>query len=146
MIPKYLTILLASALLVFSNIASAQSGTLPTIELKAGMYRIEAELANTPAARQTGLMYRTFMPTNAGMLFVFPEKAIHCFWMRNTKLALTIAFIDDDGKILNLSDMEPETQNNHCPRAPVRFALEMNQKWFAQRALGPGSIITGLPK
>ena len=110
------------------------------------MYRIEAELADTPAARQTGLMYRTFMPTNAGMLFLFPEKAIHCFWMRNTKLPLTIAFIDDDGKIVNLSDMEPETQNNHCPRVPVRFALEMNQKWFAQRALGPGTVITGLPK
>jgi uncharacterized membrane protein (UPF0127 family) len=110
------------------------------------MYRIEAELADTPAARQTGLMYRTFMPTNTGMLFVFPEKAIHCFWMRNTKLPLTIAFIDDDGKIVNLSDMEPETQNNHCPRGPVRFALEMNQKWFTQRALGPGTVITGLPK
>jgi len=126
--------------------ASAQSPSLPIIELKAGMYRVEAELADTPAARQTGLMYRTFMPTNSGMLFVFPEKAIHCFWMRNTKLPLTIAFIDDDGKIVNLSDMEPETQNNHCPRGPVRFALEMNQKWFTQRALGPGTVITGLPK
>ncbi len=146
MIHKYLTILVASALLVFTNATIAQSNALPIIELKAGMHRIEAELADTPAARQTGLMYRSFMPTNAGMLFVFPEKAIHCFWMRNTKLPLTIAFIDDDGKIVNLSDMEPETQINHCPRAPVRFALEMNQKWFAQRALGPGTVITGLPK
>ncbi|MFM8257813.1 MAG: DUF192 domain-containing protein, partial [Polynucleobacter sp.] len=136
MIHKYLTILAASFLLILTENAAAQGPSLPIIELKAGMYRIEAELADTPAARQTGLMYRTFMPTNTGMLFVFPEKAIHCFWMRNTKLPLTIAFIDDDGKIVNLSDMEPETQNNHCPRGPVRFALEMNQKWFAQRALG----------
>jgi len=146
MIHKYLTILAASFLFILTENAAAQGPSLPIIELKAGMYRIEAELADTPAARQTGLMYRTFMPTNTGMLFVFPEKAIHCFWMRNTKLPLTIAFIDDDGKIVNLSDMEPETQNNHCPRGPVRFALEMNQKWFTQRALGPGTVITGLPK
>ncbi|MBM3348419.1 MAG: DUF192 domain-containing protein [Betaproteobacteria bacterium] len=146
MIHKYLTILAASFLFILTENAAAQGPFLPIIELKAGMYRIEAELADTPAARQTGLMYRTFMPTNTGMLFVFPEKAIHCFWMRNTKLPLTIAFIDDDGKIVNLSDMEPETQNNHCPRGPVRFALEMNQKWFTQRALGPGTVITGLPK
>jgi uncharacterized membrane protein (UPF0127 family) len=146
MIHKYLTILAASFLFILTENAAAQGPSLPIIELKAGMYRIEAELADTPAARQTGLMYRTFMPTNTGMLFVFPEKAIHCFWMRNTKLPLTIAFIDDDGKIVNLSDMEPETQNNHCPRGPVRFALEMNQKWFTQRALGAGTVITGLPK
>ncbi len=146
MIHKYLTILAASFLFILTENAAAQGPSLPIIELKAGMYRIEAELADTPAARQTGLMYRTFMPTNTGMLFVFPEKAIHCFWMRNTKLPLTIAFIDDDGKIVNLSDMEPETQNNHCPRGPVRFALEMNQQWFTQRALGPGTVITGLPK
>ena len=146
MIHKYLTILAASFLFILTENAAAQGPSLPIIELKAGMYRIEAELADTPAARQTGLMYRTFMPTNTGMLFVFPDKAIHCFWMRNTKLPLTIAFIDDDGKIVNLSDMEPETQNNHCPRGPVRFALEMNQKWFTQRALGPGTVITGLPK
>ncbi len=146
MIHKYLTILATSFLFILTENAAAQGPSLPIIELKAGMYRIEAELADTPAARQTGLMYRTFMPTNTGMLFVFPEKAIHCFWMRNTKLPLTIAFIDDDGKIVNLSDMEPETQNNHCPRGPVRFALEMNHKWFTQRALGPGTVITGLPK
>lgn len=146
MIRKYLTILAACFLFILTENAAAQGSSLPMIELKAGMYRVEAELADTPAARQTGLMYRTFMPTNTGMLFVFPEKAIHCFWMRNTKLPLTIAFIDDDGKIVNLSDMEPETQNNHCPRGPVRFALEMNQKWFTQRALGPGTVITGLPK
>jgi uncharacterized protein len=143
---KYLTILLASGLLSLAHTSFAQKQKLVVIELKAGMYRIEAELADTPAARQTGLMYRTFLPTNSGMLFVFEEKAIHCFWMRNTKLPLSIAFIDDDGKILNIADMEPETQNNHCPRSSVRYALEMNQKWFAQRAISPGAVIQGLPK
>ncbi len=95
---KYLTILLASCLLSLTHTPFAQNQKLAVIELKAGMYRIEAELADTPAARQTGLMYRTFMPTNSGMLFVFDEKAIHCFWMRNTKLPLSIAFLDDDGR------------------------------------------------
>ena len=143
---KYLTVLVASCLMGLTHASFAQSQKLTVIELKAGMYRIEAELADTPAARQTGLMYRTFMPTNSGMLFVFEEKAIHCFWMRNTKLPLSIAFLDDDGKIVNISDMEPETQNNHCPRSSVRYALEMNQKWFAQRAIGPGTVVQGLPK
>ncbi len=146
MTSKYLTILLALLLFALADLTHAQTAKLPVIELQAGMYRIEAELADTPAARQTGLMYRTYLPTNSGMLFIFPEKAIHCFWMRSTKLPLTIAFIEDDGRIINLSDMEPETQNNHCPKTPIRYALEMNQKWFSQRALAPGTQITGLPK
>jgi uncharacterized membrane protein (UPF0127 family) len=146
MTSKFLTVLVAYCLIGLANNAFAQSNQLTTIELKIGIYRIEAELADTSVARQTGLMYRSFLPTNSGMLFVFEEKGIHCFFMRNTKVALSIAFIDDDGKIVNIADMEPETLNNHCPRSPVRFALEMNQKWFAQRAIGPGTVIQGLPK
>jgi len=146
MTSKFLTVLVAYCLIGLTNNAFAQSNQLTTIELKIGIYRIEAELADTSVARQTGLMYRSFLPTNSGMLFVFEEKGIHCFFMRNTKVALSIAFIDDDGKIVNIADMEPETLNNHCPRSPVRFALEMNQKWFAQRAIGPGTVIQGLPK
>ena len=91
MAKKYLTVLVASCLLSLGHASFAQSQKLAVIELKAGMYRIEAELADTSAARQTGLMYRTFMPTNSGMLFVFEEKAIHCFNMRNTKIPLSIA-------------------------------------------------------
>jgi hypothetical protein len=146
MTSKFLTVLVAYCLIGLANKAFAQSNQLTTIELKIGIYRIEAELADTSVARQTGLMYRSFLPTNSGMLFVIEEKGIHCFFMRNTKVALSIAFIDDDGKIVNIADMEPETLNNHCPRSPVRFALEMNQKWFAQRAIGPGTVIQGLPK
>jgi uncharacterized membrane protein (UPF0127 family) len=146
MTSKFLTVLVAYCLIGLANNAFSQSNQLTTIELKIGIYRIEAELADTSVARQTGLMYRSFLPTNSGMLFVIEEKGIHCFFMRNTKVALSIAFIDDDGKIVNIADMEPETLNNHCPRSPVRFALEMNQKWFAQRAIGPGTVIQGLPK
>jgi uncharacterized membrane protein (UPF0127 family) len=119
---------------------------LPMIELKAGMYRIQAELADNPKAREVGLMNRTSMPTNSGMLFVFEQKAGHCFWMNNTKIPLSIAFIGDDGKIVNIEEMQANTTNNHCPKAAVRYALEMNKQWFSERVIVPGTVVTGLPK
>ena len=119
---------------------------LPTIELKTGIYRIQAELADTPKSREVGLMNRTSMPTNSGMLFVFEQKAGHCFWMNNTKIPLSIAFIADDGKIVNIDEMQAETTNNHCPTAPVRYALEMNKQWFSERVIVPGTVMTGLPR
>ena len=104
MTSKFLTVLVAYCLIGLTNNAFAQSNQLTTIELKIGIYRIEAELADTSVARQTGLMYRSFLPTNSGMLFVIEEKGIHCFFMRNTKVALSIAFIDDDGGAYNQAD------------------------------------------
>ncbi|WP_114639116.1 DUF192 domain-containing protein [Polynucleobacter necessarius] len=139
--------LIALKLLICASFAWAQVNTdLPTIDLKAGIYRIRAELADTPKTREIGLMNRTSMPTNSGMLFVFEQKAGHCFWMNNTKIPLSIAFIADDGKIVNIEEMQAETTNNHCPRAAVRYALEMNKNWFADRTLVPGALIQGLPK
>lgn len=132
---------------LFSATSFAQQNVgLPTIELKAGIYRIQAELADTPKAREIGLMNRTSMPTNSGMLFIFEQKAGHCFWMNNTKIPLSIAFIADDGKIVNIEEMQAETTNNHCPKAAVRYALEMNKQWFSERVIVPGTIIQGLPK
>ncbi|MGN8554261.1 UNVERIFIED_CONTAM: DUF192 domain-containing protein [Microbacterium sp. SLM126] len=110
------------------------------------MFAIQAEVAGTPEARERGLMYRKSMPANAGMLFVFEEKAGHCFWMRNTNLPLSIAFLADDGSIVNIEDMKPQTEDNHCPRAAVRYALEMNKGWFAQKGIKPGAKIGGLPQ
>ncbi len=139
--------LFAPLFLLGSSLSLAQVNTgLPTIELKAGIYRIQAELADTPKAREVGLMNRTSMPTNSGMLFVFEQKAGHCFWMNNTKIPLSISFIADDGKIVNIEEMQANTTNNHCPKAAVRYALEMNKQWFSERVIVPGSVITGLPK
>ena len=139
--------LFAALLFFFSSLVSAQVNTgLPTLELKAGIYRIQAELADTPKSREVGLMNRTSMPTNSGMLFVFEQKAGHCFWMNNTKIPLSIAFIADDGKIVNIEEMLAEPTNNHCPKAAVRYALEMNKQWFAERVIVPGTVIQGLPK
>ncbi len=144
---KRFLIQLITASSFFSVCAFAQVNTgLPTLELKVGVYRIQAELADTPRTREVGLMNRTSMPTNSGMLFVFEQKAGHCFWMNNTKIPLSIAFIADDGKIVNIEEMQAQTTNNHCPQAPVRYALEMNRQWFSERVIVPGMVIYGLPK
>ena len=138
---------IAAVLLLSSSLIFAQVNVgLPTVELKAGIYRIQAELADTPKAREIGLMNRTSMPTNSGMLFIFEQKAGHCFWMNNTKIPLSIAFISDDGKIVNIEEMQAETTNNHCPKAAVRYALEMNKQWFSERVIVPGTVVTGLPR
>jgi len=139
--------LIAVTLPLSSSLAFAQVNIgLPTVELKTGIYRIQAELADTPKAREVGLMNRTSMPTNSGMLFIFEQKAGHCFWMNNTKIPLSIAFIADDGKIVNIEEMQAETTNNHCPKAAIRYALEMNKQWFSERVIVPGSVISGLPR
>jgi uncharacterized membrane protein (UPF0127 family) len=134
------------ALTASLSLAQNINTSLPIIELKAGIYRIQAEVASTQQARQVGLMNRTSMPADSGMLFIFEQKATHCFWMSNTKIPLAIAFLADDGKIVNIEEMQAETLNNHCPKAPVRYALEMNRQWFSQRVIGPGSVIQGLPR
>jgi uncharacterized membrane protein (UPF0127 family) len=141
---RYVFVLLAPICSGYS-LAQVNMG-LPTIELKTGIYRIQAELADTPKSREVGLMNRASMPNNSGMLFVFEQKAGHCFWMNNTKIPLSIAFIADDGKIVNIDEMQAETTNNHCPTAPVRYALEMNRQWFSERVIVPGAVMTGLPR
>ncbi|OPF63855.1 MULTISPECIES: DUF192 domain-containing protein [Hydrogenophaga] len=118
---------------------------LPKVTLKAGMHLIHAQVASTPEQRATGLMFRSEMPANEGMLFVFEESAGQCFWMKNTLLPLTAAFVADDGTIVNLADMKPRTLDSHCSAKPVRYVLEMHQGWFAKRGIQAGSRLGGLP-
>jgi uncharacterized protein len=128
--------------------ARAQDGPQPrlrTLPLSAGMHLIRAELAVTPMQQMIGMMHRRSMGANEGMLFVYDEPAVHCFWMRNTLIPLTIAFLDDQGRIVNTADMKPLDETSHCSSRPVRFALEMNQGWFAQRGLKPGARLRGAP-
>lgn len=112
---------------------------LPVVALQAGIHVIHAEVAATPATRAAGLMMRERLGPNEGMLFVFQDKAQQCFWMRNTLIPLSIAFLDDDGRIVSVADMAPRSDDSHCSARPVRFALEMEQGWFARRALGGGA-------
>ena len=131
--------------LVFFS-AFTQAEPLPSTTLQAGMYQIQVEIASNNSSREVGLMYRTYLPADDGMLFIFENKAGHCFWMKNTKIPLSIAFIADDGKIVNIEDMKAMTENNHCPVAPIRYALEMNQGWFAKKGISAGYVINGLPR
>ena len=118
---------------------------LPTVTLSAGMHLIQAELAQTSEQRSIGLMHRPKMGANEGMLFVFESASEQCFWMKNTLLPLSIAFLADDGQVVNIEDMAPQTLNGHCSRRPVRYALEMNQGWFAKRGIKAGSRLQGGP-
>ncbi len=119
---------------------------LPVVELTAGMHRIEAEVAATQDHRITGLMQRKQMPPQRGMLFVFPQEARQCMWMRNTYLPLSVAFLDGAGNIINIEDMQPHTEENHCATRESRFALEMNLGWFKSKGLVAGSRISGTEK
>jgi uncharacterized membrane protein (UPF0127 family) len=117
---------------------------LPVVQLNAGMHNIRAQVASGPSVYK-GLMYRREMPQHEGMLFVYDTPAVHCFYMKNTFLPLSIAFIADDGTIVNIRDMQPQTLDSHCADKPVRYALEMHQGWFAKRGVKPGFRISGTP-
>ena len=139
--------LLSSIGLIISLISTAHAQTpMPRMELTAGFYRIEAEVAANQKNRMQGLMHRRSMQPNEGMIFVFTQEERHCMWMRNTFLPLSVAFLDAEGRILNIEDMEPQTEDNHCAAAPARFALEMNKGWFAGKGIKPGQRIGGIEK
>jgi len=135
------------ALLVWFSTAAAwpqeQAQNLAATTLNVGMHNVRAQVAITPQQRQIGLMFRKDMPTHEGMLFVFDEPSPQCFWMRNTLIPLSIAFLADDGTVVNLADMQPQSDASHCSAKPVRFALEMNQGWFAKRGVKPGMRFGG---
>ena len=135
------------AMLWFAAIASAQEAPqkLAQVRLTAGIHNINAELASTPPQREIGLMFRSVMPANDGMLFVFEQPGQQCFWMKNTLIPLSVAFIGDDGSVVNIDDMKPQTLDSHCSAKPVRFVLEMNEGWFAKRGIKAGSRLRGGP-
>ncbi|MFT4171513.1 MAG: DUF192 domain-containing protein [Rhodocyclaceae bacterium] len=138
------SIFVAGALLLATGTTLAQ--TMPKMELSIGMFRIDTEVAADNMARMKGLMFRKNMPQSAGMLFVFPAAQSHCMWMKNTLIPLSVAFIDDAGKIINIEDMAPETEDSHCASAPARYALEMNLGWFKSKNIKPGMQINGIDR
>lgn len=143
---RSIALALAASLLSAAGTALGAIGVpqnLPATSLQAGMYQIRAAVARTAEQRQIGLMHRREMPQHEGMLFVFDEARMQCFWMKDTLLPLSIAFLADDGRIVNVAEMQARTLTSHCARQPVRYALEMNRGWFAKRGLGPGDRITG---
>ena len=139
--------LAAAAALCFAAWAGAQEipQKLSPVRLTAGIHLINAELATTPQQREIGLMMRPSMEANDGMLFVFEQPGQQCFWMKNTLIPLSIAFLADDGSVVNVDDMAPQTLDGHCSAKPVRFVLEMNRGWFAKRGIKPGFKVRGAP-
>ena len=143
MMKKSLALWLASV--AFAVLAQEAQMDLPRVKLSAGMHLIDAQVAVTPQQREIGLMFRKEMPQHEGMLFVFERPSIQCFWMMNTLLPLTAAFVADDGTIVTLADMKPQTTDSHCSDKPVRYVLEMNQGWFAKKGIKAGFKLAGEP-
>ncbi|MEY2633341.1 MAG: hypothetical protein RIR00_1995 [Pseudomonadota bacterium] len=147
--PGALLRLLLRPLLVLTLVAGLGTSLplraeMPRQTLGISFYRIDVEVAANQSDRMQGLMHRQHMPQQQGMLFVFPTAARHCMWMRNTLLPLSVAFLDDNGRILNIEDMAPQTEDSHCASGAARFALEMNKGWFAGKGIKPGTVIEGV--
>lgn len=145
--PKKMILALLCPLPFAAPVMAEPAGmNFPVTHLKAGKHLIRAEVASTDAQREQGLMFRKELPKNNGMLFVFDRPARSCMWMKNTPLPLSVAFIDANGTILNIEEMEPFTLASHCSTGWIRYALEMNKNWFARNGIKTGSKISGLPR
>jgi uncharacterized membrane protein (UPF0127 family) len=142
-------LLIAVPLLVAVVPAHAQPGRpntgLPTTRLTIGGHVVTAEIAATDETRQIGLMHRFSLPPDHGMLFVHDAPRMLSFWMRNTYVPLSIAFIDAKGRIINIEDMAPQVERTTWSAGPALYALEMKKGWFAQKGIGPGAEAKGLP-
>jgi uncharacterized protein len=132
------------ALMLVAAPAAAQE--LPVVELRAGMHLIRAEVAADYSTRGRGLMFRKSLAPNGGMLFIFDGADIHCMWMKNTYVPLSVAFLDAQGAIINIADMQPHSEQSHCAARPAVYALEMTLGWFAERGVKPGMKLGGLDK
>ncbi len=146
---RYPTLLVSALLstLLATLLASAPAAAqqkLPVTTLTIGMHLVKAEMAVNDEERSVGLMFRREMGQNEGMVFRFPNPKQVCMWMKNTLLPLSVAFVDEDGKIINIEDMQPETEVAHCAKRSARYALEMNQGWFRKKNIKPGAAIEGL--
>lgn len=136
------TRLLLCALLPFT----VHAQDFPVTSLNIGVHLIQAEVAVTDDERARGLMFREKLGENEGMVFRFPRLGKACMWMKNTLLPLSVAFIGEDGRIINIEDMQPQSLDSHCAKKPARYALEMNRGWFSKRNIQPGAMVDGLRK
>jgi uncharacterized membrane protein (UPF0127 family) len=146
--PKITQLLASLCVALLATSANAQTGPQPkldTVKITAGMHVIQAELAVSPQQQATGMMMRTEMGANEGMLFVNSDSSTRCFWMKNTLIPLSIAFLADDGTIVNVAEMQPRSEESHCSAKPARYALEMRQGWFSKRGIKAGMKLRGAP-
>jgi uncharacterized protein len=137
---------LLAALLLAAAFAVRADAPLRTLQVKVGAHPLKVEVAATDADREKGLMFRRSLGANEGMLFIFTEPEYHSMWMKNTLIPLSVAFVDKEGVILNILDMEPQTLDTHMSAGPSIYAIETNKGWFAQKGIKAGDRVTGLPK
>ncbi len=139
---------LAALLLAAAPVAAAAPAVveLPATTLTIGSQKLVAEVAATPEQRSVGLMYRFSLKPDHGMIFVFERPEPQAFWMKNTFIPLSIAFIGSDGRIVNIADMAPQNESRHWSAGPAQYALEMRKGWFAEHGIGSGDRVDGLPK
>ncbi len=143
---RYLVASATALLLAALAPRSLSADPLLTYPLRIGEHTIRAELANTPETRRKGLMFRQRLAESSGMVFIFPGEQQISMWMKNTPIALSVAFMDADGRILNIEDMQPQSEESHSSAGPAKYALEMNQGWFRKRGIGPDDQVTGLER
>ncbi|WP_395009812.1 DUF192 domain-containing protein [Undibacterium sp.] len=127
------------------TVATAAESGLKRQQFQVNLYKLEAELALTAEERQRGLMFRESLAENQGMMFQFAHADYYCMWMKNTMIPLSIAFIDEQGKIINIEEMQANNEQTSCAKSKARYALEMNTGWFSQRQITIGQKVEGLP-
>ncbi|WP_051127855.1 DUF192 domain-containing protein [Stutzerimonas stutzeri] len=133
-------------LLSLAGLSGLTHASEPTLlDLQVGGVPLHAEYARSPAERERGLMERTELAPDRGMLFRFDEVRRHCLWMKNTPLPLSAAFMDEQGRIVDLIDLQPLDITIRCSQAPARYALEANQEWFARHGAAIGDHVGGIP-
>ncbi|AHL74296.1 hypothetical protein CH92_04010 [Stutzerimonas stutzeri] len=137
------SLLLAAAAVVWIPPVSASESLL---DLRVGEASLQAEYARSPDERARGLMERTELPADRGMLFRFDDVRRHCLWMKDTPLPLSAAFMDEQGRIVDIIDLEPLDKAIRCSQEPARYALEVNQGWYRQHRLGTNDHVKGIPE
>jgi uncharacterized protein len=140
----FANVLLSSTIAVVASAAPVVV-ELPATTLSIGKHKVAAEMAMTPEQRTTGLMHRFSLKPDHGMIFVFERPEPQAFWMKDTFIPLSIAFIGADGRIVNILDMAPRDERSHWSSGPAQYALEMRKGWFADHGIGPGDLVEGLP-
>ena len=136
---------LAAALFIGLALDARPDVTFRTTHVHVASHPLTVEVAANEPQRTQGLMFRKKLGRDDGMLFIFEEPAYHGMWMKNTLIPLSVAFLDADGRILNILDMEPQTLDAHTAAGPAIYAIETNKGWFAGHRVKAGDKVSGLP-
>jgi uncharacterized protein len=137
---------LAAALLAAAAVHARADAAFGSATVKVASHPLKVEVARTEAQRSQGLMFRKKLGPDDGMLFIFDDPGYYAMWMKNTLIPLSVAFVDANGVILNVTDMEPQTLDSHPAAGPALYAIETNKGWFAAHKVGAGDKVTGIPR